>query len=193
MQVFDNFIPRQYQLELHNTILDTSFPWRYQDFTINNKNVPLCINTHEYRDTPYFHHVLYKNDYTLKSEYIELVRPLLLFFEYRTGYKIKNIVRIVTNLLLPTEKPIRGIPHIDANFTNKFKLKTLLYYINDSDGDTCLFKEVFKDKEVYEVSIQDKVTPTMGKAIVFDSNQFHCSTTPIKNRRLVINAILEIE
>lgn len=192
MQIIDTFIPKQYQDEILNTLSSTKFNWNYQDNTIDINENSRSIRGTEYVDLPYFHHMFFRNDRGLVSPYFGLVKPLLLFFEQKTEYKIKNTVRIVANLVLPTSNNTLGIPHIDAD-SNNSKLKTLLYYVNTVDGDTVLFNEYFNNTKPDNLSILDRVCPSMGKCIIFDSNEYHCSTTPTMGRRMVINIIVEVE
>ena len=64
--------------------------------------------------------------------------------------------------------------------------KTLLYYVNDSDGDTLFFDN--------DLNITKRVTPKKNRAILFDSNMLHAGANPIKNEtRIVINIIFKME
>ena len=67
--------------------------------------------------------------------------------------------------------------HIDQ----KEKHQTILYYLNNSDGDTYFYK---KNKK----TIEKKITPEKNKAVLFDGLTYHASSKPIKNMyRLVLN------
>ena len=62
--------------------------------------------------------------------------------------------------------------------------KSLIYYINDSDGDT-----IFFNKKLKEIK---RVTPKKNTAVLFDSNILHCGCNPIKSSmRGVINFIFK--
>lgn len=192
MKIFDDFIPKQYQLDLHNVIMGTSFNWNYQDNTIDTYCNPRSMHNPEYSDTSYFHHVFFKEDKTQISPYFGLVKPLLMFFEHRTGYKIVHTLRVVANLLMPTASHIIGVPHIDAD-SNTSDLKTILYYINDIDGPTSIYNEEFAGKPPELVTLDTKVDPKMGRCVTFDSERYHSSCTPTLGRRMVINAIVEVK
>ena len=63
---------------------------------------------------------------------------------------------------------------------------SLLYYVNDSDGDT-----IFFDKNIRMIK---RVNPKKNRAILFDSNILHAGSNPIKSKkRIVINTIFKME
>lgn len=76
--------------------------------------------------------------------------------------------------------------HIDNEVPNN---KTLVYYINDSDGDTFLFDALFNGKtDHYNTNTLMRVQPKKGRAIVFDSWRFHAPSNPLfSQRRYVLN------
>lgn len=54
----------------------------------------------------------------------------------------------------------------------------LIYYVNDSDGDT-----VFFEKE----KIIEKVTPKKGRIVLFDGETLHSGGFPTNNPRCIVN------
>jgi hypothetical protein len=72
-------------------------------------------------------------------------------------------------------------PHIDNKL---FPHGVLLLYLNDSDGDTYIYKENSRE-------IKESITPKAGRVVFFDGNQIHSGGTPVKsNIRLVMNVNL---
>ena len=54
----------------------------------------------------------------------------------------------------------------------------LIYYLNDSDGDTIFFAG---DKEL------QRVTPKKGRIVLFDGNTLHAGGFPTDNPRCIVN------
>ena len=68
-------------------------------------------------------------------------------------------------------------PHLDL----KEKHSALLYYVNDSDGDTIIYEDVKKNK------IKKTVKPKQGRMVIFDGSYWHTGSQPRNNIRCIIN------
>ena len=90
--------------------------------------------------------------------------------------KIYNIFRLRWGMTTTLNKIHSHTPHTDFLFPHK----VILFYLNDSDGDT-----YFYDKEH---KIIDSVTPKENRAVLFDGSILHSSSKPIEfSRRIVLN------
>jgi hypothetical protein len=70
---------------------------------------------------------------------------------------------------------------------------SLIYYVNDSDGDTVVFNEQFGD-EFDTVTIAHRQTPRQGCALLIKSGTYHASTSPMLTKsRVVINIVFEAD
>ena len=83
-------------------------------------------------------------------------------------------------------------PHTDVDELEN-NIKTAIYYVNDSDGETYLFNEM-APKKFDSVTIYKTVMPKKGKMLIFDSSRFHSSSSPTKsNIRIVLNIVFKIK
>jgi len=88
---------------------------------------------------------------------------------------------VKANLLFPMfEDEIQCHPlHTDRE---EAESKSMIYYVNDSDGPTRFFDE--------HGNIIKTVYPKKGTAVLFPSNTIHASSCPINSsKRIVINYV----
>lgn len=108
-------------------------------------------------------------------------------FRDKHGITYKEIHRVKFNLLpmIPEyEDGLYHTPHVDTNL----KHNVFLYYVNDADGDTFFFNEMYNGYEVYDFSLQQRVSPKRGRAVTFDGHQYHASSSPTKStHRIILN------
>jgi hypothetical protein len=107
---------------------------------------------------------------------------------------IPHYIRLKLNLLANNTLMTNGkynTPHIDNKFWNSY---SMIYYVNDSDGDTIIFNETSdeeKKKRPEKLTINKRIPPKKNRAVLFRGNYFHTSTNPIDNeKRIVLNVNL---
>lgn len=109
--------------------------------------------------------------------------------------KLNRILRLKINKVEKNSFPeySYNMPHHDAVPDNK-KLYSIVYYLNDSDGDTYIFDQVVKsDIPIKErLTLLQRVTPKKNSACIFESDRIHAGSNP-KNTdvRYVINIVVE--
>jgi hypothetical protein len=115
----------------------------------------------------------------------DLGSNILHTFAKKHGIEVKEILRIKANILNKTDKQNHiHPPHVD--FPNSHMV--LLYYVNDSDGDTVIFDQDHHSKKIPELTVNRTISPKAGAAILFDGLTYHSSSSP-KNakERIVLN------
>tara|TARA_B110000902_G_scaffold266958_1_gene357145 strand:- start:8083 stop:8673 length:591 start_codon:yes stop_codon:yes gene_type:complete len=110
--------------------------------------------------------------------------------------KLDNLLRLKINKLSPLKSKIEdkyGI-HIDR-WDNHY---SIIYYINDSDGDTIFYSNtlgdqlpnwtnIVSDKNLTYFNEIKRVKPKKGRAVVFKGDIFHNATYPLNGDRYVAN------
>lgn len=121
------------------------------------------------------------------SVLFDKVIPLLYALEEKTKITIQEIYRIRIGLTTTVGKEVQHLPHVDL----KQPHKVLLYYVNDSDGDTFIFNEKYSPEDedsVTNLTLKERVQPKRNRAILFDGLTYHNSSKPVKNTaRYIIN------
>ena len=120
MNIYKNFIKKEYSNKINEELLKPYFPWYY------NKN-------QNNKDTSYMFHLFF-NGTNVNSDYFYLVEPIL------KKLKIKNLLNVRANLSL--KRPSKCDWHVDK-LTENLNHKTAIYYVNTNNGFT-----VFKNKKV---------------------------------------------
>lgn len=166
----------------------------YRDLFLSDSNL---VNGHGFR------HVFY--DYKKESDTIKhqnILDTFKVYTEKTFNCKINKLLRAIALFTLPdfsVSKDRYLIPHVDYFFDHK----TLLYYVNDSEGDTIIFNEklpVSADEEFNTLekviqyaenyrkrTVLKTISPEQGKAILFDGLHYHSAGIPNINNRFVIN------
>jgi hypothetical protein len=183
----ENLLPKSFENLLEEMICRSGeFLWQYNAST-NDQNAPEIMNKNERSyESDQFVHAFYQEG-ARRSAFFDIVFPMFYFVEERTGVALAEIERMKANLLV--QKPVApdsyNTPHIDIE---RPPMKSLLYYVKDSDGDTFIFNERFKDRR--PLTLRKRVSPRKGTAVLFDSNIWHASSNPRENAtRVVLNFI----
>ena len=110
--------------------------------------------------------------------------PLLFIFCDRAKLPFTNLIRVRLGMFPqnPLEVPHHN-PHVDFYEPHM----VALYYVNDSDGDTVLFKETAEDVSLQQSARHAnegrfrelaRIPPKKGKMVAFDGRHYHASMHP---------------
>lgn len=199
--VYDDIISKELQDEIEQRLLRSDVNWFYHNATTdlpeeNDKYYHFKKNNVDIFEGPQFVHMLYTKSSGVKSPHIHYAETIFksVLQKFELGLKI-TISRIKANLqtsIVGADNNKYTAPHCDEN--NKHYV--LLYYINDSDGDTFLFEndenEILKMGE--KLKVLDRITPKKGRAVVFDGSILHASSIPVNSiNRMVFNIDFTVE
>jgi 2OG-Fe(II) oxygenase superfamily len=113
-----------------------------------------------------------------------LLEPMISRVSERFPFELE-VMRIRAGLFLPS--PQGGIhhPHVDYYMPHY----TLLYYVNDADGDTYIWNEKApkENPEAYpeRFTLLDSISPKKGRAILFNGMHYHSSSRPKEARERI--------
>jgi len=178
--IFENIISKTHQDYIENLFFSSNFPWYYnQD--------PTFANQKSDRGTTFSSSLLNEN---YKSEFVDILLPIAFScFDKMNIKKESNIFNIRSFLHIKNEIDLlnrKDSLHVDNNFNHL----VILYYVNDSDGNTeitnRIFNESTKESEKSE-KILKSISPKKGRCVVFDGKYYHRSTHPQYSDRCVVN------
>lgn len=174
LEIIDNCIPEFYQDYFESAALgqtkgyeiENSLPWtaKYEKTAEEEDVSPLS-----------FKHIL-KSSAEL-SPYLADFSRIPQTVVTRLGYALNDIIFARLFLTMPYNTEMTNhAPHTDLNFPHI----SLIYYVNDSDGDTVFFEPDYK-------TIYKRVTPKKGRCVVFNGLIPHGAGIPTKNPRCIVN------
>jgi hypothetical protein len=186
--VIDNFIIPAYQQGIKSVILTTDFQWTYEPRTAHPDSDDIFVDSNT-QETHQFVNKLFNNRENINQPQLGFILPLI--YTAQDYIKIPtNITRVKANLLLQ-EKTISKELHHTAHVDCKVPHWALIYYVNNSDGDTIIFDQEF-GKEFNQLTIKQRITPKQGRAVIFNGKYFHASSSPRDYKiRNVLNCTLE--
>ena len=168
IKIYDNIFSSEYLNYLENLILhQQKIPFESVS-NIASPNSPIKSPGLSFS----FHSEGEQNNSFIKYEFFKILYSL----SNKINCNVKYIYEGRIFIHLPSPNPGPDDIHIDINAPHW----VCLFYVNDSDGDTILFKE---DKKT---EIQ-RVTPKKGRVVFFDGSIPHCSSRPSLNTRAIIN------
>ena len=177
IKLIKNFISKEKADIIEKDLLGHYFNWYWNDSTVG-KDKRNNFKTKNTIETGQFCHRLLDTDTNTKSSLYEGFKKVFNVVNY------ENVMRVKCNLTLNKtdyKKTSHQTIHRDTELKDS---KSLIYYVNDSDGDTILF-----DVNLKEIK---RVKPKKNTALLFDSNLLHCGCNPIKSpTRAVINFVFK--
>ena len=182
--VIENLVPNSY-LELLQNSFTRDNCWGFMPSTTK---VDLKKDNTLYHDSPQLVCPIYMSDSNTIGPFFNEIRTLFYFLEDKTGIKFEKLIRIKANLTWKTDIKLPHPPHIDL--PNNDHLSMVLY-INESDGETIIYDKTIHqgDHNLKEIA---RVSPKPGRAVIFNSNRFHSSSSPnTSSCRIIINSVFK--
>ena len=178
--IVDNLFTKKDQRVIKDNLFDPFFPW----YLIEHRNkkqkfssLPKISKQKNVEEYVKFVHIFSEGDKN-SSKYSEIITSMIKVILQKFKLNELQIIRAKANLQTSntkTKKNKHSSPHVDMN-EDHF---VILYYVNNSDGKTVLFK---KNK------LWKKVTPKQGRVLIFNGDIKHAAGCPIDNQvRAVIN------
>lgn len=180
IKIIDDFLPKFHQREFLKILNDEFFDWHYRI------NADVMVNEFKQNDptiTQYDQFVRVLDPIEHKNLFEVFARNI----ETKLDTKIEKMLRL--RLCFGIPRPLLqsfsyGTPHVDWTIPHT----TIVYYANDTDGKTVLFKEFYKDKfDFSKKTVETLVEPKQGRALVFNGLRYHSVEPTSTRNRLLLN------
>ena len=208
--ILDDFLPAYIQDKLEDLCCD--IPWYLMENSTFSKNCSLGEKIEkkgDYVDSEQFSHVFWStntrepitnspiinyDNYINFSHYFSL--PLQIS-SIKNGFTFNlkdNLYRGKLNLTHSQSSPTPLIkpPHIDIKEDIDYLRNNawaIIYYVNDSDGDTIVYNETEELLDLTQYTIREKISPKKGRIVFLKGHLFHSASVPSSkySKRIVIN------
>ncbi len=183
MSIQVGYIPRDISDFIYEVLCrDNTFPWFYQEQTSFYNGTAEVLQLDGYEEHPYFAHTIV-TDNQIKSNAYDIV------FDKFWKWMVKNVdgdfgelirvraAKTMKNRVPPTQ------PHVDAPFGHW----VMIYYCDNSDGPTTIYKERYGENPE-NVRPKQYIDPEKGKYVIFDGRMYHSGNAPRKHSsRTILN------
>lgn len=183
MSIQVGYIPRDISDFIYEVLCrDNTFPWFYQEQTSFYNGTAEVLQLDGYEEHPYFAHTIV-TDNQIKSNAYDIV------FDKFWKWMVKNVdgdfgelirvraAKTMKNKVPPTQ------PHVDAPFGHW----VMIYYCDNSDGPTTIYKERYGENPE-NVRPKQYIDPEKGKYVIFDGRMYHSGNAPRKHSsRTILN------
>ena len=175
-------MPRCLEDQISDILLDPEFSWKCvvnptaggsflqnknssekEEAFSNSSSLALAAPLFDFKNVPFTNHAL-------------LMQGAIYCMCDQTNISVRSILRIRAGMYLPLkDQPKHNEPHVDCDIPHT----VILYYVNDTDGDTYFFDDTGK--------IVETVSPKKGRMVAFNGNTIHASSQPSKGVRVTLN------
>ena len=196
--IIDNVIPEDKQNEIEDLFISTRLSWTFhKDIALDSRDIKslgITKLTSGIGCNIKQHLPKYLN--------LNLLNKIKIIAEqacFGIDVKLKEIYQARSFMHFPIVSELRkefDNIHIDIPFEHL----VVLYYVNDSDGDTFIFDKFADYKNLQsptinpeDANIIKRISPKKGRALVFDGSRYHSSSGPTKDVRCIINFDISIK
>jgi len=185
IKTIDNFLSKSYFDTLQNMVTSQMFPWSYMGDITSGSNSKIGSFG--------FNYTLGDHNNFRDSSETQFSMPCLYIIKDAIGASDLWKGRYDMTLYNP-DNHIHD-RHIDSDELPNYR--STILYMNDSDGDTILYKEkAHHQRDVTQwmkYTEVERITPKANRLLIFDGDIIHTGHSPSKNKtRILLNAVFQV-
>lgn len=187
--ILDDLFSAGDQKNIDKVILRPEFPWFYtgEGATVDAVSYKKCLDP-LVKEAPQHFHLFRDANGTKISTHAPLPDMVATKVLNALGVKEWKWLRAKANMQLQRpdfQSDQYNTPHVDCDDADGTLV--ILYYANDSDGDTRIFKQRHAEEE-YKNEVIGVVSPIKGRVLVMDGAHRHAGAHPrLNSTRVVLN------
>ena len=197
IHILDNVLPVNMANEIESITSSNLFPW----YLLRDIQEEKLLDSSEFKvssdkntlNTIQMSHKVFDHENKssqVNSELFEYTKTICDICCDKVEMK-PQYIRMKYNLLFnntKNKKRFHNTPHVDNSFIDNY---SMIYYVNDSDGDTFIFNEIYNSSnpaKIKKLTVQKKISPKKNRVVIFSGRYFHASSNPIHSEnRIVLN------
>jgi len=180
IKIFDNFLSKSYHQELMSLMNGSDFDWYF------NSNISYTNQDRNKLQEFGFTHTFWDSNGIRNTNVALFWKPGLL--QIMDAINSSIIIRSRADMTTNVPKSFFHDPHVDYCFPHL----SVVYYVNDSDGDTILYDKKHNDEKASiptNLKIKKRVSPKANRFVAFEGNIVHTGCSPVKHKnRIIINS-----
>ena len=192
--ILDDLIEEKLQNQIEDAMFDCSWSFKMDntynyDASIMGMKYRKFLNPFEYNISPSIITNLQTNKKIFKLFYSVIGKTC-----NHINFNLEEISRCIAGIqgvqIIRKQSKICNI-HVNK----KIPHLVLLYYVNDSDGETILYDKTINDieddgviylDEMHEFNVANKIMPKQGRILLFDGKTYHSASSPTTGMRCII-------
>jgi len=189
--ILDNLIEEELQDQIEDAMFDC--PWCYRSDNVLESKVlgtkyRKILNPFQYDISPTF---VANIATSVNKKTYDKVLPVVKEGCNKINFNIEKIKRCIAAIHATIRDQQRhDTIHVNADIPHL----VMLYYVNDSDGDTILYDKTLKDipfgtdypDDYCKLNITHRISPKKGRVLFFNGSVYHASSAPTKSMRCII-------
>lgn len=193
IKILDDVIPVDFQDKILDMVQDHRFNWHFAPSNIyeGEENKDQSFMDNQTVDSFQFYHLFVHSQIGYSEPFYENFRPLVHYIQKALDLQNTNVMRVKANMLTNNRRffPLAyNPPHVDGEYDHW----AVVYYVNDSDGDTVIFNETY-GSQFDKLTEKTRVSPKKGRVVCFPGKYFHASSNPQRNDwRCIFNINLSL-
>lgn len=187
--VFDDIISKEQQDLIEKTIFSPETQWTFGRTVFYHTHPEVTKEVQS--KVMSFTKSLCRIDDDFEVDDLELYLSPIQAASNIVGQPIQKVMTSRIQLQTPINTPATcGTAHVDGY--RPFPYMVGVYYVNESEGDTVLYKETIQDTTPDEIkngklTVDQVISPKKGRLIIFGGNIYHAAGRPKEDIRCVIN------
>ena len=195
MIILENILSQKISDDMESVVTGGIFPWYLSRDISRNKieeknNYAIFVDKNTINTPQMTHDIFSINDDNkfISSSYFYMCQNVLNSVCEKIGVTEISLINAKFNMLFNNnsfEDEKYNTPHVDIISTNKNY--SILYYVNDCDGDTIIFNESRKNNFT-NLTVKHRIKPQKNKVVILKGDIFHASSNPrLCEKRIVMN------